>query len=54
LRRSVHLSVHYPAIHHADEIIVSQKGKIAERGTREKLLRQNGFYKKLVEMQEVK
>lgn len=40
-------------IRHADEIIVLQKGKIVERGTHEELISQNGFYKKLVEMQEV-
>jgi subfamily B ATP-binding cassette protein MsbA len=31
-----------------------QKGKIVERGNHEELLAQNGFYRKLVEMQEVK
>jgi ATP-binding cassette, subfamily B, bacterial MsbA len=41
-------------IRHADEIIVLQKGKIAERGTHDGLMAQNGFYKKLVEMQEVR
>lgn len=41
-------------IKHADEIIVLQKGKIAERGTHEKLLAEKGIYYKLVEMQEVK
>lgn len=41
-------------IRHADEIIVLQRGKIVERGTHDQLLSQNGFYKRLVEMQEVK
>lgn len=41
-------------IRHADEIIVLQKGEIAERGTHEQLIELNGFYKKLVQMQEVK
>jgi subfamily B ATP-binding cassette protein MsbA len=41
-------------IRHADEIIVLQKGAIVERGTHEELVSQNGFYKKLVEMQEIK
>jgi subfamily B ATP-binding cassette protein MsbA len=41
-------------IRHADEIIVLQKGSIVERGTHEELVSQNGFYKKLVEMQEIR
>ena len=41
-------------IRHADEIIVLQKGKIAERGTHEQLIQQPGLYKRLVEMQEIK
>ena len=41
-------------IRHADEIIVLQKGAIVERGNHENLLAQGGYYKKLIEMQEVK
>ncbi len=41
-------------IRHADEIIVLQHGAIVERGTHEQLVSQNGFYKKLVDMQEIK
>jgi ATP-binding cassette subfamily B protein len=41
-------------ISNADEIIVLQKGSIIERGTHDSLISQNGFYKKLVEMQEIK
>ena len=41
-------------IRHADEIIVLQQGAIVERGTHEELVSQNGFYKKLVDMQEIK
>ncbi len=41
-------------IRHADEIIVLQKGSIVERGTHEELVSQNGFYKKLVDMQEIR
>ena len=40
-------------IRHADEIIVLQKGSIAERGTHEALVSQNGLYRKLVDMQEI-
>ena len=41
-------------IRHADEIVVLQHGAIVERGTHEQLVSQNGFYKKLVDMQEIK
>jgi subfamily B ATP-binding cassette protein MsbA len=41
-------------IRHANEIIVLQKGSIVERGTHEELVLQNGFYKKLVDMQEIR
>jgi len=41
-------------IRHADEIIVLQQGSIVERGTHEELVSQNGFYKKLVDMQEIR
>ncbi len=53
-RTSIVIAHRLSTIRHADEIIVLQKGKIVERGTHEQLLAQNGFYKKLVEMQEVK
>ncbi len=41
-------------IRHADEIIVLQKGKIVQRGNHDALIRVEGMYKKLVEMQEVR
>ena len=41
-------------VQHADEIIVLQKGQIAERGTHTQLMQQGGLYQKLVAMQEVK
>jgi ATP-binding cassette, subfamily B, bacterial MsbA len=41
-------------IRHADEIIVLQHGSIVERGTHEELVSQNGIYRKLVDMQEIK
>jgi ABC-type multidrug transport system fused ATPase/permease subunit len=41
-------------VQHADEIIVLEKGTIAERGTHNDLITKNGVYKKLVEMQQVK
>jgi ATP-binding cassette, subfamily B, bacterial MsbA len=53
-RTSIVIAHRLSTIRHADEIIVLQKGKIVERGTHEQLLSQNGYYRKLVEMQEVK
>lgn len=53
-RTSIVIAHRLSTIRHANEIIVLQKGKIVERGTHEQLMSQNGFYKKLVEMQEVR
>lgn len=41
-------------VRNADEIIVLSQGKIAERGSHESLLQQQGIYHRLVEMQELK
>lgn len=41
-------------VQYADEIIVLDKGNIAERGTHSQLIASNGLYKKLVDMQQVK
>jgi len=41
-------------VRHADEIVVLQKGKIIQRGTHDHLIEQEGLYKRLVEMQEVR
>ncbi len=53
-RTSIVIAHRLSTIRHADEIIVLQKGEIVERGTHESLIEQNGFYRKLVNMQEVK
>ena len=41
-------------VQHADEIVVMEKGTVAERGTHAELLAKDGIYKRLVEMQQVK
>ena len=53
-RTSIVIAHRLSTIRHADEIIVLQKGAIVERGNHENLLAQGGYYKKLIEMQEVK
>jgi ATP-binding cassette, subfamily B, bacterial MsbA len=53
-RTSLVIAHRLSTIRNADEIIVLQKGIITERGTHETLMAANGFYKKLVDMQEIK
>jgi ATP-binding cassette, subfamily B, bacterial MsbA len=53
-RTSLVIAHRLSTIRHADEIIVLQKGEIAERGTHDELLAKGGIYKRLVEMQEFK
>jgi subfamily B ATP-binding cassette protein MsbA len=52
-RTSVVIAHRLSTIRNADEIVVLQKGAIIERGTHESLIALNGFYRKLVEMQEI-
>lgn len=50
-RTSIVIAHRLSTIQNADEIIVMQKGEIAEQGTHNELLAKNGVYKKLVDMQ---
>jgi len=53
-RTSIVIAHRLSTIRHADEIIVLQKGNIVERGNHDALVAQNGYYRKLIDMQEVK
>jgi subfamily B ATP-binding cassette protein MsbA len=53
-RTSIIIAHRLSTVRHADEIIVLDKGMIAERGKHEDLITQNGIYSKLVAMQEMR
>jgi subfamily B ATP-binding cassette protein MsbA len=53
-RTSIVIAHRLSTIRHANEIIVLQKGEIVERGSHDELMQKQGYYYKLVQMQEVK
>ena len=50
-RTSIIIAHRLSTIQNADQIVVMQKGEIAEQGTHAELIAKNGVYKKLVDMQ---
>ncbi len=50
-RTSIVIAHRLSTIQNADQILVMQKGEIAEQGTHRELMDKNGVYRKLVEMQ---
>src|SRR5215203_539838 len=53
-RTSIVIAHRLSTVRHADEIIVLQKGEIVERGSHDELMKKEGYYYRLVQMQEVK
>lgn len=52
-RTSLIIAHRLSTVKHADHILVLQEGKIIQSGTHDKLLQEEGMYRRLVEMQEV-
>jgi len=50
-RTAIIIAHRLSTIQHADTILVMQKGKVAEKGKHSTLIRQDGLYRKLYEMQ---
>ena len=52
-RTTIAVAHRLSTIRNADEICVLHEGRIIERGTHKELIRNNGYYKKLHDMQQV-
>ena len=50
-KTSIVIAHRLSTIQNANKIIVLDKGKIVEEGSHETLLKSNGFYKKLIQLQ---
>lgn len=53
-RTSIVIAHRLSTVRHADQIIVLKQGEIVETGTHTELMDKNGFYRRLIDMQEVK
>ncbi|MFN2439443.1 MAG: ABC transporter ATP-binding protein, partial [Chitinophagaceae bacterium] len=53
-RTSIIIAHRLSTVQHADEIIVLAKGEIVEQGNHNELIQKQGYYHRLVQMQEVK